>query len=93
MFADKRRWPRKKVNTVCFLYTPDGSAIGACRVRDISMGGAQLVHSFSQAIPAEFLVSFSRNGKVRRRCRIAWSKGKQIGVCFLPDAATEALSA
>jgi hypothetical protein len=91
MFADQRRWPRKKVNAVCFLYTSDGSAIGACRVKDISAGGAQLVHSFSQAIPEEFLVSFSRNGKVRRRCRIAWSNAKHIGVCFLPDA--DALSA
>jgi hypothetical protein len=83
MSLDQRRWPRKKVNTACFLYTNEGLPIGECRVKDISVGGARLVHSFAEEPPAEFLLSLSRDGKVRRRCQIAWRNENQIGVRFV----------
>jgi hypothetical protein len=83
MSSDKRKFPRKKINAVAFLYTTEGGALGQCRVKDISSGGARLAHSLSDEIPAEFLLSFSRNGRVRRRCETRWYKDGELGVRFL----------
>jgi hypothetical protein len=84
--AEQRRWPRKPINAACFLYTPDGKAIGACKMKDVSAGGAKLVHSFSDELPQELLLSLSRDGKVRRRCQVAWRAKDQIGVRFVATA-------
>jgi PilZ domain len=81
--SDKRRSPRKKINTVGFLYTAEGWPLGECRIKDISTGGARLAHTLSDDVPAEFLLSFSRDGKVRRRCEVRWRSEKEIGVRFL----------
>jgi hypothetical protein len=83
MSSDKRRFQRKKINTVGFLYTTEGWPLGVCRIRDISAGGARLAHGLSDEIPAEVLLSLSRDGKVRRRCEVRWRKEKEIGVRFL----------
>jgi len=83
MSSDKRRSPRKKINTIAFVYSTDGRPLGECRIKDISTGGARLTHALSDAIPAEFFLSFSRDGKVRRRCEVRWSKEKELGVRFL----------
>jgi len=83
MSSDKRRFPRKKINTVAFLYTTDGWPLGECRIKDISTGGARLAHAPSNEIPTEFLLSFSRDGKVRRRCELRWRNEKELGVRFL----------
>jgi PilZ domain len=83
MSFDQRRFPRKRINAVAFLYTVEGGALGNCRVKDISSGGARLAHSLSDELPAEFLISFSRNGRVRRRCETRWRKDGELGVRFL----------
>jgi hypothetical protein len=83
MSSDKRRSPRKKINTVGFLYTADGWPLGECRIKDISTGGARLAQLPSKEIPTEFLLSFSRDGKVRRRCEVRWRNEKELGVRFL----------
>jgi PilZ domain len=83
MSSDKRKFPRKKINTVGFLYTTEGWPLGECRIKDISTGGARLAHGLSDEIPAELLLSLSRDGRVRRRCEVRWRKEKEIGVRFL----------
>jgi hypothetical protein len=83
MSSDKRRFPRKTINTVGFLYSTEGWPLGECRIKDISTGGARLAHGLSDEIPAEFLLSLSRDGKVRRRCEVRWRTEKEIGVRFL----------
>jgi PilZ domain len=83
MPPDKRRSPRKKINTVGFLYTTAGWPLGECQMKDISAGGARLVHSLADALPTEFLLSLSRDGRVRRRCEIRWREENQVGVRFV----------
>ena len=83
MPSDKRKSPRKKISAVVFLYTTEGWPLGECVIKDISTGGARLAHALSDEIPAEFLLSFSRDGKVRRRCEVRWRTEKEIGVRFL----------
>jgi PilZ domain len=83
MSADKRRSPRKKIAAVGFLYTTDGWPLGECSLKDISAGGARFSHSLSEELPAEFFLSLSRDGKVRRRCEVRWRENNQVGVRFV----------
>jgi hypothetical protein len=83
MSVDKRRAPRKKIAAVGFLYTTDGWPLGECRLKDISSGGARFSHALSEDLPAEFFLSLSRDGKVRRRCEVRWREKDQVGVRFL----------
>ena len=85
MSADKRKAPRKKIETVGFLYTTDGWPLGECQMKDISAGGARFVHSLPDGLPAEFFLSLSRDGRVRRRCEIRWREKDQVGVRFVPQ--------
>jgi len=83
MSSDKRKSPRKKIKAVGFLYTAEGWPLGECQIKDISTGGARFAHALSDELPAEFLLSFSRDGKVRRRCEVRWRNEKEVGVRFL----------
>ena len=91
MSKDRRRAPRRKVSAAGYLYTGDGWPLGACRMKDVSRGGAKLAHSIAGDLPNEFLLALSKDGAVRRRCRVAWRTENQLGVRFL--AIEPALSA
>ena len=82
MSTNNRKAVRKKLSASVYLYTSDGWPIGACAVLDISEGGAKLAHTLSDPLPGKFLLSFSRNGNVRRPCTLAWAKERQIGIHF-----------
>jgi len=83
MSKDRRRAPRRNVNAAGYLYTGDGWPLGACRMKDVSRGGAMLAHSIAGELPNEFFLSLSKDGAVRRRCRVAWRGENQLGVRFL----------
>jgi hypothetical protein len=83
MSSDKRRFPRKKISTVGFLYTTEGWPLGECKIKDISTGGARFSHTLAENLPGEFLLSFSRDGRVRRRCEVRWRNEQEVGVRFL----------
>ena len=82
MSGEKRKWRRKPIGTAAFLYSFDGQRIGPCQVKDVSQGGAMLVHSNADDLPRQFVLSLSRNGRVRRRCQIVWQTTNHIGVRF-----------
>jgi hypothetical protein len=52
-------------------------------MKDISTGGARLAHSIMAELPDQLVLSFSKDGAVRRRCQIAWRTENQVGVRFL----------
>jgi hypothetical protein len=83
MSKERRRAPRRKVNAAVFLYSGDGQPLGACRMKDISSGGARLAHAITAELPEHLVLSFSRDGTVRRRCQVAWRTENQLGVRFL----------
>jgi PilZ domain-containing protein len=88
MPAEQRRWRRKQIGTDGFLYASDGRQIGPCEVRDVSEGGAMLVISADDELPVELVLSLSRNGQVRRHCRVVWQAAKHAGVRFTATATT-----
>jgi hypothetical protein len=57
--------------------------IARCNVLDISAEGARLfVNDSANAIPAEFVLRLSRNGKIERGCHLVWREQNEIGVHF-----------
>jgi hypothetical protein len=84
MTRNKRASPRKKIKRAAYLYTCDGWPVGDCTTEDISEGGAKLALSTPDELPVDLLLSFSRDGSVRRYCRLMWRQGNKIGVRFLP---------
>ena len=82
MPAEQRKWRRKQMGADGFLYTCDGQQIGPCEVKDVSEGGAMLVRSNPDELPRQFVLSLSRDGRVRRRCQIVWQTTNHIGVRF-----------
>jgi hypothetical protein len=38
----------------------------------------------AEEVPSEFLLAFSKDGNVRRLCRVVWRNGNTVGVRFLP---------
>jgi hypothetical protein len=84
MGSEQRKSPRKLMGANGFLYEAGGQPIGPCQVENVSLGGAMLTHVSEHELPAEFVLSLSRNGKVRRQCQIAWRAMHRVGVRFLP---------
>jgi PilZ domain len=83
MPSEQRQTPRRPFSANGFLYAPDGRAIGPCQVEDVSEGGAKLIHSADVELPLQFVLSLSRDGRVRRRCQIAWRAKHRLGVRFI----------
>lgn len=62
--------------------------VSECLVLDISNGGARLgIENLPAAMPPRFTLLLTKNGSVRRRCRVAWRSGSTIGVQFLGPSA------
>jgi hypothetical protein len=87
MTANGRKKSRKPISMVGFIYTVDGWPITECKMLDISEGGAKLTPSKPETLPEEFLLSLSRDGKVRRRCHVRWQAEGVYGVRFMLAAA------
>jgi hypothetical protein len=83
MSNEKRKSSRKVITADGYIYGVDSQAIGPCQVRDVSRGGAKILHSLSVDFPREFLLLLSRDGRVRRRCNTVWQTQGQIGVRFV----------
>ena len=82
MSGNSRKAPRKKIETEGFLYTVDGWPICECKTLDVSSGGAKIKLMVSEELPDAFLLSLSRDGKVRRHCELRWREGDIVGVRF-----------
>src|SRR5262249_10524302 len=80
-----RKAARQPSSAQAFLYSADGWPLGECRMRDVSSSGAKLVHEIQDEMPKRFLLSFSRDGRVRRQCQVVWRKEREIGVRFVKD--------
>jgi hypothetical protein len=64
---------------------PDGSELQSCQIIDISGTGARLKVSLPEALPDQFLLLLSHDGKLYRHCSVVWRRNKAIGVQFIID--------
>ncbi len=85
MRTESRKSTRRFVRQSARLICADGSALGTCLMIDMSGIGARLKIDASDALPDEFILLLSYNGKLRRECAVAWRSGNAVGVRFLPD--------
>jgi hypothetical protein len=84
MSSSARKVHQRPLDLPVFLYTAEGQPLGACRMREVSGAGATLA-SAPGDLPEMLLLSLSRNGKVRRHCRLMWRSEDEIGVHFQLD--------
>jgi PilZ domain len=85
----KRKHSRKIINARGYLYTNEGWPIGECVVRDISAGGAKFVHKITDELPGHLILALSKDGHVRRSCKLVWRRDDQVGVRFIQPAQGE----
>jgi hypothetical protein len=50
---------------------------------DVSDTGAKLLWTSTEEVPTEFILSLSKDGKVRRRCQVKWHEAQKVGVQFV----------
>jgi len=79
------RAKRQPVNQDGMIYASNGARVAPCRLRNISVTGAQIELLREIELPKTFLLSLSENGSVRRRCTIAWQFSTVVGVKFDVD--------
>ena len=81
MLGDKRKAHRRQLRYTAWLsFGP--KKLQGCVVDDISDLGARLGVENSKTVPNHFVLMLSARGKPKRKCRVAWRKGGQIGVEF-----------
>jgi hypothetical protein len=84
MGAEHRKLARRKVEQLVLMTSDNGSIIGQCTMLDVSAGGARLKVEGDVTVPDQFTLFLSKiDGRLKRRCVIAWRKEKQIGVRFV----------
>jgi len=92
-FKERRRSLREQVQYSAWIDLDDGTPPRHCSVLDVSEEGARLVlPSAAVALPNEFSLVFTRYGRIRRRCRMVWRQGAEVGVKYLGPLECEDLA-
>ncbi|MDP2411145.1 MAG: PilZ domain-containing protein [Pseudolabrys sp.] len=79
--SEIRNQIRRRVTIPGWLETPSGKRI-PITLANVSEDGAQLCIGPDFALPASFILLLTRDGQIKRGCRILWQKGDRIGVRF-----------
>ena len=82
-YIKQRQAPRQRENRPVWIDAGDGSSLQTCTLWDISEAGVRINVDTPAGVPFEFFLVLSKDGKVRRRCRVIWRSDDQIGACFL----------
>jgi PilZ domain len=82
MRPEYRKSTRRFVRHGARIVSSDGSALGQCVMIDISDTGARLKTDASQALPDEFILLLSHDGRLHRQCTVAWRSATAVGVRF-----------
>jgi len=83
MRSEHRKNIRRMVRQGARMVQADGSALGNCLMADVSATGARLEVEASEALPDQFILLLSRDGKVRRQCSVAWRSNNSVGIRFV----------
>jgi hypothetical protein len=83
MQGEKRKAPRKHLKYPARILNGDDEP-RMCTLSDISATGARVITSKPEGLPDEIMLLLS-NGGARRRCRIAWRDGQELGLEFMHD--------
>ena len=85
--TEERRAKRKSFSYAGAIDVGVGNELLPCEIADISDGGARVVvFTNPNELPDNIALVLSPNGKVRRRCRVAWRSDTEIGLQFIKGA-------
>jgi len=82
-FRERRRSLRESVQYSAWIDIGDGSLSRHCAVLNVSEEGARIKLAPGVILPQEFSLVFTRYGIIRRRCRMVWRSGAEVGVIYL----------
>jgi hypothetical protein len=87
MGRERRKSQRRILSYPAAIYRADGSIICNCLVHDFSENGARLKMEKKDNepaidVPPEFVLSFTSDGDVFRRCQMIWNREGEVGVKF-----------
>ncbi len=82
MLSEKRKKVRKPFERRAWIDFGDGKPAFGCVLGNLSDTGAKIIIPSGKELPEEFVLRLSADGRVARRCRIAWKSGGEAGVAF-----------
>ena len=82
MRVEKRKAKRRPVGQGAWVNFGPGTRVQQCLIKNMSEVGALLGLGRPGLVPAEFVLQFSPDGSVGRRCQVRWQRGGDIGVRF-----------
>ena len=78
---ERRIEPRSKLQVPVWMEGPS-RRIFPCILSNISLRGGEITISPDIALPKEFVIRLTEDGKIRRGCNLAWRTGERVGVSF-----------
>jgi hypothetical protein len=81
--AELRKRPRRHFHYAAMIVTGTKEPPRSCTISDISHSGARLLLETEDELPDLFTLLLTRNGVTRRRCRLIWRDGQNVGVEFM----------
>jgi hypothetical protein len=88
MKKDQRKSERKPFARRAWIATDGGTSIEECVLGNLSDTGAKLVFRKEMDLPVNFVLRLTFDGRVARKCRLAWHCGNEIGVEFVARLVT-----
>ena len=80
---ERRRHTRQSpMKGRAFVYLGKGVPLAECVVTNISDGGARIIWTSRDMLPARFVLLLTLDGSERRSCRVVWRDGADAGVAF-----------
>ena len=84
MFKDRRKTQRFTINGFAQVQNGVGMPSRECRITNISDGGVRLFAERFE-IADEFILWLPGEASSRRRCRVVWRLGPEVGAQFADD--------
>jgi hypothetical protein len=84
-----RKDVRQAVNITCWLRNDTASKFIEARIRNISAGGVQVIVSSPNEISDTVDLYMTRDGKIARRCHVAWRRADTMGLMFVAKKTTD----
>jgi hypothetical protein len=80
--ANARKDKRKAIEADGMVYDMQGQPVVAVKLRNVSVGGAQLELIEELDLPSVFQLALTRDAAVRRSCKRIWQFATVVGVSF-----------
>jgi hypothetical protein len=83
MSLEKPRAPRTGLNQSGWVTFDGGFAARPCTVIDRSADGAKIIVDDPSTVQQPFRLALTRDARTGVNCKIAWRRGKTIGITFI----------